>query len=493
MIALILTLLAVVNTTNSSVSYTCDGSTAVYSVNFPYLASTDLVVTSTTTGGSVTTLTPVTDWLVNFASTSSTATLTLTNPAVKCPNTNVLKITRIVTRTQPYSFKAQTTYNQGLHETSYDRIVMQVQQLASPSVDLPLRGTGDSSDHFRFDLSNPNTWIGAQTFNGGVALGSPLPVVSGGTGAATAANNTVFAGPNGGGPLAPTFRALAANDIPNLSTAKTTTGTWIDAFLASAYSGIGSCGANTAVTALTRNSAPTCTQPAFSWLTGTAIAAQIPNLDGAKINTGNLTRPVSLNAGETSFNTDALTFNTGGCGLQWNTPHAGLNLFCAGATAIHIDSGTGGGLSNIFFDDFAASNGLLAVAAGALAVSSAPQSAESSFTGYVPAGVAATTAFSRRFYGLASTLTVSSNYVGVIAGSGAGNYVLKLCSDGSVCSGPNTYLTCTITCANVAGTTTACSVTKSAISISTTLTWNVTTACATTSPAGNATAYATTP
>lgn len=129
MIALILSLLAVVNVSNNSVTYVCNGVTATYQVNFPYLASTDLVVTSTTAGGSVTTLTPGTDWSVNFASTSSTATLTLVNPSVKCPNTNVLKIERKRPFTQPYGFRAQSVYNQALHETAYDSLEMQIQQV----------------------------------------------------------------------------------------------------------------------------------------------------------------------------------------------------------------------------------------------------------------------------------------------------------------------------------------------------------------------------
>ncbi len=44
-----------------------------------------------------------------------------------------------------------------------------------------------------------------------------LPIANGGTGATTVANNLVFAGPSTGGPLAPSFRTLAASDIPSLS------------------------------------------------------------------------------------------------------------------------------------------------------------------------------------------------------------------------------------------------------------------------------------
>lgn len=52
-----------------------------------------------------------------------------------------------------------------------------------------------------------------------------LPVAKGGTGATTASDNTVFAGPATGGPSAPSFRALVASDIPSHSTEKLTSGT----------------------------------------------------------------------------------------------------------------------------------------------------------------------------------------------------------------------------------------------------------------------------
>jgi hypothetical protein len=52
-----------------------------------------------------------------------------------------------------------------------------------------------------------------------------LPVAKGGTGATTAADNAVFAGPATGGPSAPSFRSLVASDIPSHSTDKLTSGT----------------------------------------------------------------------------------------------------------------------------------------------------------------------------------------------------------------------------------------------------------------------------
>lgn len=62
-----------------------------------------------------------------------------------------------------------------------------------------------------------------------------LAITQGGTGTATAAINTVFAGPGSGPTAAPSFRALVAADIPNLNASKITAGT-----LAVAQGGTGS-------------------------------------------------------------------------------------------------------------------------------------------------------------------------------------------------------------------------------------------------------------
>ena len=61
--------------------------------------------------------------------------------------------------------------------------------------------------------------LGTDTVTGTLAVGN------GGTGAATASDNYVFAGPASGGPSAPSFRALVAGDIPSHSTDKLTSGT----------------------------------------------------------------------------------------------------------------------------------------------------------------------------------------------------------------------------------------------------------------------------
>jgi len=50
-----------------------------------------------------------------------------------------------------------------------------------------------------------------------------------------------------------------------------------DAELASNYSGIGACGASTWASTLNDNAAPTCTQPAFTDISGSVTDAQVPN------------------------------------------------------------------------------------------------------------------------------------------------------------------------------------------------------------------------
>lgn len=52
-----------------------------------------------------------------------------------------------------------------------------------------------------------------------------------------------------------------------------------DGDITPAYSGTGACGANTWASTLTRNASPTCTQPGFSNLSGSATNSQLPVVD----------------------------------------------------------------------------------------------------------------------------------------------------------------------------------------------------------------------
>jgi hypothetical protein len=83
----------------------------------------------------VTTLTLTTNYTLNFSSTmTATGVLTLLAPATTCPAGNTLKITRNTPKTQPTSFRAQTTYSPSVHETAHDREVMISQELSANAV-----------------------------------------------------------------------------------------------------------------------------------------------------------------------------------------------------------------------------------------------------------------------------------------------------------------------------------------------------------------------
>jgi len=109
---------------------------------------------------------------------------------------------------------------------------------------------------------------------------SGSPVTTSGTltaALATQAINTVFAGPSSGSAAAPTFRTLAAADIPNLDTSKLTTGT-----LPIARGGTGLAALGTALQVLRVNSGATALEYAtLSAITGTLVAGRIAIADGA--------------------------------------------------------------------------------------------------------------------------------------------------------------------------------------------------------------------
>jgi hypothetical protein len=78
-------------------------------------------------------------------------------------------------------------------------------------------------------------------------------------------------------------------------------GTHADSFHTDAYSGVGACGANTWASTLSDNAAPTCTQPGFSNLSGSATDAQIPNtitVDLAAAATALAANPTDCSAGQ---------------------------------------------------------------------------------------------------------------------------------------------------------------------------------------------------
>ena len=105
-----------------------------------------------------------------------------------------------------------------------------------------------------------------------------LAVARGGTGAATAAANKVFAGPSSGDAAAPSFRGLAAADIPGLAASKITSGT-----LAIARGGTGAA-TTSANRVFAGPSSGDAAAPSFRAL----AAADIPGLAASKITSGTL-------------------------------------------------------------------------------------------------------------------------------------------------------------------------------------------------------------
>lgn len=82
----------------------------------------------------------------------------------------------------------------------------------------------DSNNNQSISVSNAQAWRKALGL-GNASGAFPITVAQGGTGATSAAGHAVFAGPNSSTAAAPSFRALVADDIPNLNASKITAGT----------------------------------------------------------------------------------------------------------------------------------------------------------------------------------------------------------------------------------------------------------------------------
>jgi hypothetical protein len=130
--------------------------------------------------------------------------------------------------------------------------------------------------------------------------------------------------------------AIGSGDVPSLDTSKITTGTFADGFLASAYSGAGACGAHTWASTLTRNAAPTCTQPAFSDVSGTLGAGQAgalfggshSDVDTAAVTGGDI---VVRNSGNTQWTHQAT-------GTANQVLHGGTNIVAWSAVDLSADT-----------------------------------------------------------------------------------------------------------------------------------------------------------
>jgi hypothetical protein len=167
----------------------------------------------------------------------------------------------------------------------------------------------------------------------GITL-TPNPIVNTGTVAATphalldgTINNDTLAGAPVAGNLVlsnatPAWASVAmSGDVTISATGATTIGAAkvTDADLANAYSGVGACAASKWASTLTRNAAPTCTQPAFSDISGVAAVGQLPSLAGdvtGAINTNTVAKINGATLGTTTATDKNILIANG---AQWQT------------------------------------------------------------------------------------------------------------------------------------------------------------------------------
>lgn len=141
--------------------------------------------------------------------------------------------------------------------------------------------------------------------------------------------------------------------------------------------------------------------------------------------------------------------NTDGAGaMAWSA----LNLAGIGITGVLPVANGGTGSSTILADD--------------------------NFFASLTANLTTGVIFGQAYFARASTLDTGKSVITPqVIGIGAGAFVIKACGDGATCS--VVYLTCTSTCLGTVGTPVACTVTTAAIPAATTLSFSVTTSCAT--------------
>jgi hypothetical protein len=169
---------------------------------------------------------------------------------------------------------------------------------------------------------------GVGTLTAGTWNATPIGTSFGGTGVSSVAANLVFVGPGTGVPAAPTFRALASADIPNIDGAKITTGTVVvgvggtgktswtanGVVYASATTTLAQVALNTTATAMylkqTSSGSPAFAQVGFADLSGTVSNAQAASITALGTLTGltssgnvtiagsslNINRPVTAGA-----------------------------------------------------------------------------------------------------------------------------------------------------------------------------------------------------
>lgn len=134
MIAALAILLATVTGNPPPAVYTCTGGT-IYTIPFPYLATSQILAQQKTAAGVVTTV----GGTVKPSIAPASGTLTL---ATACPTGSTLTISRVVPFTQPQSFRTNA-YSGPVHEQAFDRLEMQVQQNAAALAALTTKEAAD--------------------------------------------------------------------------------------------------------------------------------------------------------------------------------------------------------------------------------------------------------------------------------------------------------------------------------------------------------------
>lgn len=248
---------------------------------------------------------------------------------------------------------------------------------------------------------------------------------------------------------------------------------------------------NTAGTLLGIGMAPTNALDVSTAATAIAKAQNTAGTGAAWLqsstNAGYVVSNSSANSQDSYFVSEVAGTGIWGFGIvsSANNGHAEIRDFANSVNQIDITPGAG-------------TAGIVAVA-GSLTVGSVVNvtsksehdfgfSIDNSSAAALPAGVI----LSQTIVTNASTLIATSSYITTaVAGVGAGNSVIRLCSDGAACGGGNIYLTCTF--ASATAQAVACSPTKTAVTAGTTLTWETATAPVTTWGLINGNAHMTTP
>lgn len=114
-------------TAASEIDYTGNGATVAFATGFKFLANSDLVVKLAPEDGEFSTLVEGIDYTVTGANLDAGGTVT----CLTAPETgDTLRITRTVPLTQPTSFRTQGSFSAAVHEKSFDRLTMQMQQVS---------------------------------------------------------------------------------------------------------------------------------------------------------------------------------------------------------------------------------------------------------------------------------------------------------------------------------------------------------------------------